>query len=103
MIALGATKVKRQTTIMDKTTLLDKGTHILDPDRFMWIQIKHNYDKHVERLENWKDITQEEKWANKTIFVSLFYEVGSINSKYNARILKHLYHQRHKYLFWLSK
>ncbi len=30
-------------------------------DRFMWIQMKQNYDKHVERLENWKNISEKEK------------------------------------------
>ncbi len=32
-----AIEARRQTTIMDRTTLLDKGIHILDLDRFMWI------------------------------------------------------------------
>jgi hypothetical protein len=30
-------------------------------NRFMWIQTKQNYDKHVERMENWKDISEEEE------------------------------------------
>jgi hypothetical protein len=30
-------EVRRQATIMDRTTLLDKGIHILDPNIFMWI------------------------------------------------------------------
>jgi hypothetical protein len=37
MIALGAIDAKKRTTIMDKTTLLDKGIHILDLDKFMSI------------------------------------------------------------------
>jgi hypothetical protein len=38
----------------------------------MWIQTKHNYDKHVERMENWKDISEEENWAFKVRLVPLF-------------------------------
>jgi transcriptional regulator of NAD metabolism len=45
-------EAKRHVIIMDRATLLDKGIHILDLDRFMWIQMKQNYDKHVERMEN---------------------------------------------------
>jgi hypothetical protein len=45
---------------LDKATLLEKGIKILDPNRFMWTQTKHNYDKHVEWMENWKDIDEEE-------------------------------------------
>jgi hypothetical protein len=37
MNALRTTYVKRRTTIMDRTTLLDKGICILDHDKFMWI------------------------------------------------------------------
>jgi hypothetical protein len=29
----------------------------------MWIQMKQNYDKHVKRMENWKDISEEEEWV----------------------------------------
>ncbi len=73
MSALGATEVKRCITIMDKTIILDKGICILDLDRFMWIQMKWKYDKHVERMENWKDINEEEKWASKARLVTLFF------------------------------
>jgi hypothetical protein len=38
----------------------------------MWIQMKQNYDKHVERMENWKDINEEEEWASKARLVILF-------------------------------
>jgi len=31
----------------------------------MWTRTKHNYDKHVEQMENWKDIAKEEDWASK--------------------------------------
>jgi hypothetical protein len=44
--------VKRRRAILDITTLLEKGIKIPNPDRFLWIQTKHNYDKHVERIEN---------------------------------------------------
>jgi hypothetical protein len=37
MTAPKAIEARRRTTIMDRTTLLDKGIHILDLDRFMWI------------------------------------------------------------------
>jgi hypothetical protein len=57
---------------MDRTTLLDKGICILDLDQFMWIQMKWKYDKHVERMENWKDINEREEWASKVGLVILF-------------------------------
>jgi hypothetical protein len=38
----------------------------------MWIQIKQNYYKHVERMENWKDINEEEEWASKPGLTTLF-------------------------------
>jgi hypothetical protein len=30
------------------------------------------YDKHVERMENWKDINEEEEWASKVGLATLF-------------------------------
>jgi hypothetical protein len=51
--------------IMDRTTLLDKGIHIPNLDWFMWIHMKQNYNNHVERMENWKDIGEEEEWTFK--------------------------------------
>jgi len=33
-------EVRRRATIMDRTTLLDKGIRISDPKKFMWIQSK---------------------------------------------------------------
>jgi hypothetical protein len=39
---------RRRCAILNKTTFLEKGIKILDPDRFMWTQMKQNYDKHVE-------------------------------------------------------
>jgi hypothetical protein len=44
--------MKRRCTILNRATLLEKGIKILDPKRFMWTQMKQNYDKHVERMEN---------------------------------------------------
>jgi len=38
----------------------------------MWTQMKQNYDKHVERMENWKDIVEVEDWASKVRLVPLF-------------------------------
>jgi hypothetical protein len=34
--------------------------------------MKHNYNRHVERMENWKDIEEEENWAFKVGLVLLF-------------------------------
>jgi hypothetical protein len=34
--------------------------------------MKHNYNRHVERMENWKDIEEEEDWASKVGLVLLF-------------------------------
>jgi hypothetical protein len=38
----------------------------------MWTQMKQNYDKHVEHIENWKDTIEEENWASKAGLVPLF-------------------------------
>ncbi len=38
----------------------------------MWTQTKQNYDKHVEWMENQKDIAKEEDWASKVGLVPLF-------------------------------
>jgi hypothetical protein len=73
MIKLRATNGRRRTTILDRTTLLDRGIHIPNLNKFMWIQTKHNYDKHVERLKHWKDINEEEEWVDKARFVTLFF------------------------------
>jgi hypothetical protein len=64
--------VKRISTILDKTTLMEKGIKIPNPKRFMWTQTKQNYDKHVEQMENWKDFAKEENWASKVRVVTLF-------------------------------
>jgi hypothetical protein len=45
---------------MDRVTFLDKGIHIPNLKHFMWIQKKHNYNRHVERMKNWKDINEAE-------------------------------------------
>jgi hypothetical protein len=34
--------------------------------------MKQNYDKHVEQMENWKDIDEEKDWAFKARLVTLF-------------------------------
>ncbi len=52
--------VKRRQSILDRTTLLEKGINIPDLKWFMCTQMKQNYDKHIERMENWKDIVEEE-------------------------------------------
>ncbi len=63
---------KRRCVILDKVTLLEKGIKIPDPKQLMWTQTKHNYDKHVEWMDNWKDIVEEEDWASKARLVPLF-------------------------------
>ncbi len=73
MSALGVIEARRCATIMDIATLLNKGIHIPDLDQFMWIQTKQNYDKHVERMENWKDISEDKEWASKVGLVPLFF------------------------------
>jgi hypothetical protein len=37
MVALGVPNVRRRATMLDRTTLLERGIHILDLDKFMWI------------------------------------------------------------------
>jgi len=63
MSVLGFAKAKRHATIMDRAILLNKHICIPNHDQFMWRQIRQNYDKHVEKMENWKDISEEEKWV----------------------------------------
>jgi len=65
-------KAKRRHTILDKVTLLEKSIKIPDPKQFMWTQTKQNYDKHVEHMENWKDIVKEEDLGSKAKLVPLF-------------------------------
>ncbi len=57
---------------MDRATLLEKGIKILDPELFMWTQTKQNNDKHVEWMENQKNIAEEEDQASKAGLVPLF-------------------------------
>ncbi len=38
----------------------------------MWTQMKQKYNKHVEQMENWKDIVEEEDQAYKARLVPLF-------------------------------
>ncbi len=63
---------KRRCAFLDIVTLLEKGIKIQDPKQFMWTQTKQNYDKHVEQMENWKDIVEEGNWASKAWLVPLF-------------------------------
>ncbi len=63
---------KKRCAILDRATLLKKGIKIPKPKQFMWTQTKDNYDKHVERMENWKDIAMEEDQASKAELVPLF-------------------------------
>jgi hypothetical protein len=34
--------------------------------------MKHNYDKHVERFENYKNIIEKEEWADRVGFITFF-------------------------------
>ncbi len=63
---------KRRCVILDKVTLWEKGIKILNLEQFMRTQTKHNYDKHVEWMENWKDIAMEGNWDFKVTLVPLF-------------------------------
>ncbi len=64
--------VKRRRVIMDKVTFLEKAIKIPDLEQFMWTQTKQNYDKHVEQMENQKDITEEADWVSKARLIPLF-------------------------------
>jgi hypothetical protein len=66
------TIMKRRCAILDKATLLERGIKIPSPEQFMWTQTKQNYDKHVEHMENWKDIAEEEDQASKAKLILLF-------------------------------
>jgi hypothetical protein len=46
------TIMKRRYTILDIATLMEKGIKIPNLQCFMWTQIKQNYDKHIEEMEN---------------------------------------------------
>ncbi len=45
--------VERRRAFLDKITLLEKGIKILDLEHLMWTQMKQNYEKHIEQMENW--------------------------------------------------
>ncbi len=64
--------MKRRHTILDKATLLEKGFKISDLDQSMQTHKKQNYDKHVEQVENWKDIIDEKDQGSKARLVPLF-------------------------------
>ncbi len=57
---------------MDRATFLEKGIRIPNLKRFMWIQTKENYERHVEKMKNQKDISEEEDHASKQRLVPLF-------------------------------
>ncbi len=59
--------------ILDRVTFLEKGIKTSDPQRLMWTQVKQNYDRHVEQMENWNDIDDEEDQASKPKLVPLFF------------------------------
>jgi hypothetical protein len=52
--------MQRRCEILARVTLLEKSINISNPEWFMWTQTKQNNDRHVERMENWKDIVEEE-------------------------------------------
>ncbi len=64
--------VNRRRAIMDKVTFLEKAIKIPNLEQFMWTQTKQNYDKHVEQMENQKDITEEADWVFKARLIPLF-------------------------------
>jgi hypothetical protein len=35
--------------------------------------MKQNYDKHVERLKNWKEVNEKEEWVDKVGLITLFF------------------------------
>jgi hypothetical protein len=63
---------QKRRAILDKVTLLEKGIKIPNLERFMWTQMKQNYDKHIEQMENWKDIAVKKDLASKARLVPLF-------------------------------
>ncbi len=62
----------KRCAILDKATLLEKGIKIPNLEQFLWTLTKQNYEKHVERMENWKDILEEKNQAFKASLVPLF-------------------------------
>jgi hypothetical protein len=92
---------KRRHTLLNRATLLEKGIKIPNPKQFMWTQMKQNYDKHVERMENWKDIVKEEDWASKIWLLVLFLMDWQASMPdvmlefFNTFVIKGC-----KYLFW---
>ncbi len=63
--------------------------------------MKQNYDKHVEWMENWKDIAKEEDWAFKVGLVPLFIRGGEAPMPdVMLEFLNTFFYQRHRYIFW---
>jgi hypothetical protein len=57
---------------MDEKTLEYRGIKILNERRLFFIPTKHNYSKHVERVEMWKKMGEgEEAWVSKARLVTL--------------------------------
>ncbi len=52
--------VNRRCVILERVTLLEKDIKIPNLEHFMCTQTKQNYDKHIKRVENWKDIVVKE-------------------------------------------
>jgi hypothetical protein len=55
-------------------------------------------------MENWKDISEKEKWDFKVGLVTMFSnELGNINVRYHVGFFEHICYQGHIYLFWLLR
>ncbi len=61
--------MKKRRVIFDKSTHLEKAIKILNLQHFMWTQKKQNYDKHIKRMENQKDIATKKDQASKVGFL----------------------------------
>jgi len=65
--------------------------------------MNQNYDRHVERMENWKDISEEKDWAFKARLVPLFLvcweaPMPDVMLEFlNTFVIK-----GHKYILWAS-
>ncbi len=66
------TIMKRRHTILEKASFLEKGIKILDLECFMWTHTKHNYEKYIEWMENWKDIAAKEDWVSQVGLIPFF-------------------------------
>jgi len=89
---------KKRRVILDIATLLEKGIKTLDPEIFMWTHTKKNYDKHVEQMENWKDIVEKRLGFKSKACYVVFNGLGSIDAQCHVGISEHILDQGHKYL-----